>query len=82
MATTNMKKLSAYTIAKNCSDIDDVHNGLEELRDYFTLCDKEGKYYVDDIEQLYNAIIDNHVELRAIFDKYQNIGYIKKSITI
>ncbi len=43
MATTNMRKLSAYTIAKNCSDIDDVHNGLEELRDYFTLCDKEGK---------------------------------------
>lgn len=43
MATTNMKKLSAYTIAKNCSDIDDINNGLEELREYFALCSKEGK---------------------------------------
>ena len=43
MATTNMKKLSAYTIAKNCSDLDDVNNGLEELREYFALCSKEGK---------------------------------------
>ena len=43
MATTNMKKLSAYTIAKNCSDIDDVNNGLDELREYFALCSKVGK---------------------------------------
>jgi hypothetical protein len=43
MATTNMKKLSAYTIAKNCSDLDDVNNGLEEMREYFALCSKEGK---------------------------------------
>jgi hypothetical protein len=43
MATTNMKKLSAYTIAKNCSDLDDVYNGLEEMREYFALCSKDGK---------------------------------------
>ena len=43
MATTNQRKLSAYTIAKNCSDIDDVNNGLEELIDYFVACDKAEK---------------------------------------
>jgi hypothetical protein len=30
-----MKKLSAYTIAKNCSDIEDCQQGINELNEYF-----------------------------------------------
>lgn len=74
-------KLSNGNIVENEEAIR-LQKHLDFKKEILELCDKEGKYYVDDIEQLYNAIIDNHVELRVIFDKYQNIGYIKKSITI
>jgi len=30
-----MKKLSAYTIAKNCSDKSDIEAGIKELQEYF-----------------------------------------------
>ena len=30
-----MKTLSAYTIAKNCSDLTDVNAGIEEMNQYF-----------------------------------------------
>jgi hypothetical protein len=30
-----MKNLSAYTIAKNCSDLTDVNAGIEEMNQYF-----------------------------------------------
>ena len=43
MATTKTNELSAYTIAKNCSDLSDVNAGMEELKDYFNACDKAGK---------------------------------------
>lgn len=43
MATTKTNKLSAYTIAKNCSDLSDVKAGMDELWDYFTACEKIGK---------------------------------------
>ncbi len=43
MATTNTNELSAYTIAKNCTDLSDVNAGLDELTDYFTACEKVGK---------------------------------------
>lgn len=43
MANTNTKKLSAYTIAKYCSDITDVEYGLEEMKEYFSACEKERK---------------------------------------
>lgn len=36
-------KLSAYTIAKNCTDLNDLHAGYEELRYYFRICDKQNK---------------------------------------
>lgn len=36
-------ELSAYTIAKNCSDLSDVNAGMEELKDYFAACEKSGK---------------------------------------
>lgn len=35
-------KLSPYTIAKNCTDINDVNVGLNELREYFNLCEING----------------------------------------
>ncbi len=43
---TKMKhytQLSAYTIAKNCTDLSDVNAGIDELKDYFTACEKAGK---------------------------------------
>lgn len=43
MATTKTNELSAYTIAKNCTDLSDVNAGMEELKDYFTACEKQGK---------------------------------------
>ena len=36
-------KLSAYTIAKNCSDLSDVNAGIDEMKKYFADCDKENK---------------------------------------
>jgi hypothetical protein len=35
-----MKKLSAYTIAKNCSDISDINAGIKELDQYFATTKK------------------------------------------
>lgn len=32
--TTNFSKLSAYTIADNCSDLNDVEYGINEIMDY------------------------------------------------
>lgn len=37
------KTLSAYTIAKNCTDLADVQCGINEIREYLNSCDKEGK---------------------------------------
>jgi hypothetical protein len=37
------QQLSAYTIAKNCSDLSDVNAGIEELKMYFAACDRLGK---------------------------------------
>jgi len=36
-------KLSAYTIAKNCSDLTDVEAGIEELKNYFHQCETDNK---------------------------------------
>lgn len=40
---TNTKKLSAYTIATNCSDLSDVNSGIDELKKYFADFEKENK---------------------------------------
>ena len=40
---TNTKKLSAYTIAANCSDLTDIECGIEEMKDYFKACEKADK---------------------------------------
>jgi hypothetical protein len=36
-------KLSSYTIAKNCTDLSDIKEGENELKEYFNYCDKTGK---------------------------------------
>ena len=43
MSTTNANELSAYTIAGNCTDLSDINAGMDELKDYFTACEKAGK---------------------------------------
>jgi hypothetical protein len=43
MATTKTNELSAYTIAKNCTDLSDINVGINELKDYFSACEKAGK---------------------------------------
>lgn len=42
-AIKKKSKLSAYTIAKNCTDISDVNAGIDELKVYFKNCDMLGK---------------------------------------
>ena len=44
---TNTNKLSAYTIAANCSDLSDVNAGMDELKKYFADCEKENKKPTD-----------------------------------
>ena len=39
----NSKKLSPYTIAKNCIDKNDLNEGISELKKYFNYCEKKGK---------------------------------------
>ena len=43
MTNTKTNKLSAYTIASNCTDLSDVNIGMNELKDYFIACEKQGK---------------------------------------
>jgi len=40
-------KLSAYTIAKNCSDLADVTAGIEEVHAYIEKCENQGKKACD-----------------------------------
>lgn len=40
---TSVRKLSAYTIASNCSDLSDINAGLEEMAAHFKACEKAGK---------------------------------------
>jgi hypothetical protein len=42
-----MARLSPYTIAKNCTDLDDIKEGLKELREYFDECNYLGKKPTD-----------------------------------
>lgn len=44
---TNTNKLSAYTIASNCSDLSDVNAGIEEIHKYISDCEKENKKPTD-----------------------------------
>lgn len=39
----NFKKLSAYTIARNCTDANDLEAGIQEMREYFNACERTGK---------------------------------------
>lgn len=39
----NFRKLSAYTIAENCSDITDLKDGIKEVKKYLDDCSKEGR---------------------------------------
>jgi len=43
METIKTSQLSAYTIAKNCADLADIAAGIDELKKYFTACEKAGK---------------------------------------
>ena len=53
-----MKKLSAYTIASNCADIDDVCAGIKEIQDEIRNRERLGKkvpaYYYIRYHKLYN----------------------------
>jgi hypothetical protein len=39
----NTTKLSPYTLARNCTDLADVNEGIKELASYFKNCEKTGK---------------------------------------
>lgn len=36
-----MKRFSAYTIAKNCSDKTDILDGIKEIQEYFDITPQE-----------------------------------------
>ena len=42
MSNTSTTKLSQYTLAKNCTDLSDVNVGINELKEYFSACEKTG----------------------------------------
>lgn len=39
----SIRKLSAYTIAKNCTDKSDCQAGIDEIMEYFKKMEKENK---------------------------------------
>lgn len=45
--TTKTNELSAYTIAKHCSDLSDIDAGMKEIEQYFKACEKIGKKPTD-----------------------------------
>ena len=43
MATNKVSELSAYTVAKNCTDLTDVMDGISEMKEHFKACEKSNK---------------------------------------
>lgn len=39
-SSVNFRKLSAYTIAANCTDLSDIQQGMKEISDYLDACNK------------------------------------------
>lgn len=38
-----MKKLSAYTVASNCTDLTDIRDGIAEIHEAMKACVESGK---------------------------------------
>ena len=39
-----MKKLSAYTVASNCTDLTDIRDGIAEIHEAMKTCVESGKH--------------------------------------
>jgi hypothetical protein len=57
-------KLSNYTIAKNCTDINDLNEGIKELDKYFKKCHVEGKKAIKTAYSRYSKLIDKKNKLK------------------
>ena len=73
MATIKTNELSAYTIAKNCSDLSDVNAGMDELKDYFTACEKASKQPTQSLLQKWLREVKGENIIPPLFFSYQ--GY-------
>ena len=73
MATIKTNELSAYTIAKNCSDLSDVNAGMDELKDYFTACEKASKQPTQSLLQKWLREVKGENITPPLFFSYQ--GY-------
>ena len=60
---TNFKKLSAYTIAANCTDMADIQAGKSELRQYSNDCEKENKMPVSSYYTRWYKLIEKETML-------------------
>lgn len=51
-----MKKLSAYTVASNCTDLTDIRDGIAEIHEAMKACVESGKripsFYVSRLAKL------------------------------
>lgn len=52
----SMSRLSAYTIASNCSDVTDLKDGLKEVEDFMELLETSGKSIPTMVYKRYNKL--------------------------
>jgi hypothetical protein len=57
-------KLSKYTIAKNCTDINDLKEGKNELNIYFKKCHIEGKKATKTAYTRYSKLVEKEIKLK------------------
>lgn len=64
-----MKKLSAYTVASNCTDLTDIRDGIAEIHEAMKTCVESGKhipsFYVSRLAKLETKNLNSGYDLYA-----------------
>ena len=64
-----MKKLSAYTVASNCTDLTDIRDGIAEIHEAMKTCVESGKHrmkgYVSRIQRKPSSL--------HVFQRYRHV---------
>lgn len=73
-----MKKLSAYTVASNCTDLTDIRDGLAEIHEAMKDCIESGKhiplFYVSRLAKLETKEETGETDA-DIYDRYHPFLY-------
>lgn len=64
MPPKKVSQLSAYTSAKNCTDISDCKNGIKEIQDYMDYKTKMG-------HKIPNSVYIKYYRLRKKLEKFE-----------